>query len=364
MNRRILVIASACGVALGFGLLALRTCERTQSPQDSAAIETSARDATDGRFKQPWEGNSQIQLPPDVSGKYDPNLPQWKEWRRRRAEDEHWESKMPISFFGRVIDLEGRAVQGARVLLQWSNREPPDGVSKTARLTDEKGQFELSGVNGRLLTVKIDKEGYRELRSSNQLSFEYAQFYDPRYYIPNKNSPVLFRLQKQFPVEPLYVVNVTHKEIPPELGQVALNFETGAAILGGAGDLNIKIQRPFTKGEAYDYAVTFEGGNGWELAPTTEEYPALAPEGGYENRIHLEAKANHPKWRQKVERMFYVRNKRSGRYGVVMLTVDTNNNRITRVSTTQWCGVIAEVRINPSGSRVLEYDPKVRIPKL
>jgi hypothetical protein len=336
-------------------------------------VETSNRLSNDRLPKQsrpgltesspPWMGNSRVQLPPH-RGEFDPNLPQWKEWNRRRAEDAQWESKLPISFFGRVFDLQGIPIEGARIAMRWSNVKPPDGSEEAIRLTDSKGNFELTGAEGRLLTVKLEKEGYHELRKSNQLNFEYAQFYDSNYYIPAKNDPILFKLQKRLKAEALYSINLVQNEIPPDHGKVALNFAAGRAFLGDEGDLRILIQRPPTKGEAFDYVVEIRGNNGWKMAATTEEFPTLAPESGYEDGVRIEAKANDRNWRQRVERKFYIRRGEGDLFGILMLDIDTNNNRITRKETTQRCGVRAELRINPTGSRILEYDPQLRVPKL
>src|SRR4029450_3866251 len=75
-----------------------------QSPARPEPIPPAARSAANQYQEQ--SRDTYPQLPATSPSKYDPNLAQWKEWQRRSRDDKKWEWKVPITFYGRVVDLE------------------------------------------------------------------------------------------------------------------------------------------------------------------------------------------------------------------------------------------------------------------
>ena len=112
--------------------------------------------------------------------------------------DPQYEWKMPIRFYGKVIDQYGSPVVRASVCLQWVTLKGTEGVSAAKTTTDAKGLFALENATGKTLSVKITKEGYYDVsRRENQTSFEYANPAETIFYEPNDNSPAIFLMRKR-----------------------------------------------------------------------------------------------------------------------------------------------------------------------
>ena len=69
---------------------------------------------------------------------------------RRDKSDKTWEWKIPMKFYGLVLDQDDRPVPGADVHFQWTNLSSKGTADADAK-TDEKGLFLLEGVQGKRL---------------------------------------------------------------------------------------------------------------------------------------------------------------------------------------------------------------------
>lgn len=151
-----------------------------------------------------WKNNFRVQLPASDPGKYDPTLPQWAEWNRREKADMYWEWKMPINFYGKVVEYTtGESVEGVEIAFSWTDLSLDGGGRKTL-FSDTKGNFSLTGITGKHLSVNaLKKDGYIRSNIGARFGFEYAAFFEPHYHQPDPNHPVVFRMKKIGETEPL-----------------------------------------------------------------------------------------------------------------------------------------------------------------
>jgi hypothetical protein len=120
------------------------------------------------------------------------------EVRRRDRQDSKWEWKIPITFYGKVVDENGQPIATADVAFQWTNLSAKGTQGRQAQ-SDAQGLFSIDNVTGKRLVVRVSKLGYYASDSRNRFSFEYANPFEEIFHRPNPNNPVLFYLRKQRP---------------------------------------------------------------------------------------------------------------------------------------------------------------------
>ena len=135
-------------------------------------------------------------------GVYEPRDPRWQWWNEQKKIDPKFEWKMPIAFYGLVVDESERPVPGAIVKLQWNDLSQA-GTSYAEALTAAEGRFSLENVTGKMLEVRVSKEGYEALDYVK--AFEYAAFFEKHFYTPDPDAPIVFKLRKRMDAEPLIV---------------------------------------------------------------------------------------------------------------------------------------------------------------
>ena len=198
----------------------------------------------------------------------------WDWWFYMDKHDPEFQWKTPLNFYGRVIDQHGLPVAGARVALEWTNL---DGVPKRNRTTDQDGRFTLSGETGKRLSVNIGADGYKGGSSSNQ-SFEYSAFWEPIYHVPNKDSPVLFRLWKLENAEPMYFWDGYQRM---SVDGHKFWFDTKTGKFGSTGDIAFSTRRGATYGpRQFDWTLTVDAAPGSGIAVRNEELMFEAPDAG------------------------------------------------------------------------------------
>ena len=109
---------------------------------------------------------------PDVSSD-----PRWAIVRQKDRVDRNWEWKVPINFYGRVVDVSDKPIPAARVDFSWTDLSPA-GNSTGATLSGPDGVFTLEGKTGRVLQVDVSKDGFYKVRSERLKSFDYAGFWE------------------------------------------------------------------------------------------------------------------------------------------------------------------------------------------
>ncbi len=250
--------------------------------------------------------------------------------------DRFFEYKMPISFFGRVVDDAGVPIPRAKIQFTWTDLSTA-GTSKREVESDATGFFSLEGAVGKGLSIRVSKEGYKHYFTKNRFSFEYAMFADPKYHVPDRASPVVFMLRKNHEAEPLVVRENQEAELASGQSKSFAIGPHGAAVT---------VER---------LPNTIEGPRGWAarvsvpnggLLVTTAEFPFEAPESGYTPSLEITAQTPKPPlWPGDNGAAFFVK-------------TATGYGRIVVRNTPGMTWVYVSSYFNPkSESRNLEYDP-------
>ena len=271
--------------------------------------------------------------------------PRWPEMRRREKVDPSWEWEIPINFYGKVVDENLVPISGARAYFQWSDLSK-NGASDTEKLSDGNGLFELTGVKGKIVTVRVSKDGYYQTKSSRAVNFEFADFSSSEYYEPDPNSPVIFQLRKKGFGEPLISGRVK-VSVPSDGTPVRVDF-LNKGLLSASGQLQISA---VTNTEKYpprffDWNANLSVPSGG-LLEQNDEFPFKAPLGGYVSQVQFNFPASDPAtWKRVVNQSYYFTFGAPKKYG--RLTIEINGGS-QHVDIQYW--------INPNGSQDLEPAP-------
>jgi len=266
----------------------------------------------------------------------------WDWWRAMEKADPKFQWKMPIEFYGRVIDQFGEPVAGATVHIVWT---AIDDSHEKRELSASDGTFEFTGERGKGITVDVVKEGY--LRTQNWIqNFEYAAFFEDTFHVPDKNHRVIFRLKKLMGSEPMYAFSaeaVSRANGPP----AHLKIENGK--FGEVGDIAFSVVLgPERTQFGPDYTITVTALNGTGLLATMEEFPFLAPEQGYQTSFVLHQSVSNERIETTKNFKFYI--KLAGqRYAFLGMEVALS----TQGTEVRYNG---GVRYNEKWSRNLEFD--------
>jgi hypothetical protein len=279
--------------------------------------------------------------------KTDREIAQW-EWIKHISDlDPSYNWKMPITFFGKVVDEFDQPIHGASAFLMWTiSQETP---SRTI-LTDERGHFEINNIVGKMLTVRVNHTNYYGSKNSYQV-FEYANFMHLNFHSPDSNNPVVFQLKKKGPREPMY--RWDYRCEAPTNGQL-IWLDIAHKRAGETGDFGVSYKRHAPdKGWSSDFTVTLIAAPGAGLLLSDEEFMFEAPTQGYQTMYTLaQIRTNSMRFSSVLKPNFYLRTAK-GNHAVVMAEISQYN-----VPGGKFDFIIYH---NPSGSRNLEYDDKLRI---
>jgi hypothetical protein len=259
----------------------------------------------------------------------------WAWWNQMDKQDPFFQYKMPIAFFGKVVDEAGNPITGADIEFSWTDLSS-EGTSQNKATSDGSGCFSLIGAVGKRLSVQVHKANYKNIFSNNRDGFEYAMFAYANYYQPDSNNPVKFVLRKNREAEPL--LEYSEKRAEVEQGQ-SKQFTIGP---NGTTLLFERMTNAPDKGGWVARVIVPNGG----LALTTEEFPFEAPAEGYVDSITItNGTPKPPNWPYDFGAMMYFKTPQG--YGRVMVRYIFN---MDRMFVTSW--------FNPNnGSKNLEIDP-------
>ena len=157
--------------------------------------------------------------------------------------DPKYEWKMPIHFYGKVIDQHNDPVVGATAHLQWINLQGKEGVGEAEVAADGAGLFSLEGVKGKRLSVRISKSGYYNLSGQeNQTSFEYANPAEASFHKPYPVTPAVFLLRRKGTPEPL-IVKSLELQLSGKGATTTVDLMTGKVLAAG-GELQVTVWKP------------------------------------------------------------------------------------------------------------------------
>jgi hypothetical protein len=334
VNKRLLVIAFAVvgivGVILFWWLNGIPP-KASVEPQPISSIQPSPQAPivqTSPKEKQ---------LP---GGPYQPSDPRWAEVNARDKIDRAWEWKMPINFYGRVVDENERPVPAAKVHAQWSDLSP-NGASSEETFSDSQGSFSITGKTGRGITIRIAKEGYYTPKQQ-QISFDYAGFWEANYHEADPRHPVTFHLRTKGRTESL-----TSGEIRPTLSAdgtpVRVDLLNGGRI-SPEGQVEIAAVTNTEKypPRVFDWQASIVVQDGG-LVEYDLEFPFEAPEEGYVPKVEFKMLASAPDWRRSIEKSYFIRIGTPPKYGRIRVRFNGASQKVS-----------FDYAVNPTGSRNLE----------
>lgn len=268
----------------------------------------------------------------------------WDWWDAMDKADPDFQWKMPIEFYGKVIDQFSQPVEGAKVVLNWTTVIGPVPDPKTIIFTDSNGRFELKGVQGKVLLVDVSKEGY-DYNEKSQGDFEYASFYQENFHVPDPNTPVIFSLQKLMGAEPMYKY-LSYGEIP--LGGTPLVYNVEKGKITEPGDLAFSVLLGESNRYGSDFSVTIQGLNGASCIFSSDEFLFQAPEMGYRGVLTIDHKLTASNYSPAQILRFYVRTG-TGKYAAI-------DAKVSLLGDLSGANFRIIAYFNPSGSRNLEFD--------
>jgi hypothetical protein len=258
-----------------------------------------------------------------------------------------------IDFVGRVIDQYANPVPGVRVVMEcrrWGfllSVGPNSQFPTHEALSDSLGMFTWKGTSGDMLVIKsLHKDGY--LSSPTNLIFRYNLDNPSRTSLEN---PALVRLWKQTGSAPNLVRQRSFFGIVPDGRDHTVDLLKNKKYEGRQdGDLVIRIKRPQTvlPKQRYDWSIEIEGVDGG-LVEKTDPFGYEAPEFGYNPVFEFKAKADAAGWSSGLSKQFYVRS-RNGIFSYLQVEVYPEYQEKSSIK--------IEARINPNGSRSLEFQDR------
>ena len=136
------------------------------------------------------------------------------------------------------------------------------------------------------MTVQVTKDGYLRETSKARSAFEFAGFWEPTYYEPDRNNPVIFYLRRKGEPAPL---------VSSE-GKFVLTFGTPSLIpmspsTGAASPIKITVFESDAKTRKWRAHISVDDGG---IVPALEEFPFEAPKEGYQSSLDLNEESPHP----------------------------------------------------------------------
>jgi hypothetical protein len=266
---------------------------------------------------------------------------------------------VPISFFGQVVDQDGKPLEGVKVVLNYRSpsvmpvTKPNEDHTYLTLTTDADGKFQVLDARGSNLWIEsITKPGY-QLSPKAKRGFSYR--HDPAYnHHPDVNAPVIYRMWKLLGNEqlssgdPAVIAPATGEPV----GYNFSNFFEGRSVSENP-DLIFRFSRPPEAAKwstsSYDWRLEINVAGGG-LIEHKDELPYLAPEHGYQASHVVVMKADDPGWKERYETAFYVRGRDGKLFARVELRVDSKSRQGAMIG--------MHYAANTNGSRNLEHDPR------
>lgn len=344
MNKRATIfLVIACVFAFGL----LWWLSKHSAHQIAPSRSPTATPSSAGTFAKPSLSTSDSWPKMPYQGVSDPR---WTEMNRREKEDPSWEWKMPISFYGKIVDEKMQPTAGAKVDFQWSDLSKKGASEKTV-YSDDQGLFLLSGVKGKGITVRVSKEGYYQTKSSRAVDFEYADFSAQDYYEPDPNNPVIFHLRKIGAGEPMVSGRVS-VSVPPNGMPVKVDLlNKGSLSANGQLEISAVTNTEKYPPRFFDWQASVSVPNGGMLEQN-DEFPFEAPAAGYIPQVQFNYPASDTTvWKGGVHKNYYITFGSPPKYGRIDISLNGDSQH---VNIRYW--------INPSGSQNLEPSQQSPVP--
>lgn len=258
--------------------------------------------------------------------------------------DHQYDWKVPLNFYGKVVDETNQPVGGATARLEWNTIGVPGGTASEQTFSDGGGLFSLTGQHGKLLEVRVEKEGYYTVDGgAGAIAFEYANPSSPNYIEADSDNPVIFHLRRKAVGAKLFSKTLD-VPLPKDHAQDRVNLLLG--FIKPDGTLTIASDKSkFLPGaQPFPWTVTLSMSEGG-LVETNDQFPFQAPTSGYASTVTIDMTNTDPDvWRGSIAKTYYFYLPSNNTYG--RMTVSTSSTLPT---------VTLNYAYNPAaGSRVLE----------
>jgi hypothetical protein len=263
--------------------------------------------------------------------------------------DPSYQFKMPIRFYGKLLDEEEKPLADADVHFKWNkinsaNNEIESGEAGTK--TDAEGLFSLVGQNGNGVCVAVSKPDYYNLRE-NPACFEYAMPWAANFHTPDSSKPVVFHLRKKGRGVALITSQNGMRsslKLSIPMDGMPIKVDLLQQKITETGSLQVSQVKPDSKvwkqATEWSFQMTIPDGG---FVEQHDEFPFEAPETGYQPVLQLSFQEGQTNWTTYLKSDYYIRFGNPPRYGRLHLEtgIDDNGARLTYA-------------INPDGSRNLE----------
>jgi hypothetical protein len=238
------------------------------------------------------------------------------------------------------VDESELPIASVKVHAQWSDLSA-NGASHEETMSDSQGFFSVTGKTGRGITIRISKEGYYT-PTRQQISFDYAAFWEANYHEADANRPVIFRLRKKGLAKALST-GEARPTIPADGTPVRLDLLNGGRVsTDGQVEIAAVTNTEKYPPRSFDWQASIalrEGG----LLEHDLEFPFEAPEEGYVPKAEFKMSANVPDWRRSIEKTYFIRFGTPPTYGRIRLRFNGASQTVSLLYV-----------VNPAGSRNLE----------
>lgn len=250
------------------------------------------------------------------------------------------ENHKPLDFYGKIVDQDGRPVEGVKVIAGVGTYVSftESGGTKYFTVSDAEGRFSFTGIHGAGSGYLLEKDGY-EFNQRQPFASR------PKDYVPEPDKPAILTLWRLQGAEPMLRTQIqaglacdgTPRRLDPLTGR------------RDTGDLVVSLTRNpvnIDRGYSFDWTLTLEIAGGG-LIETSDIYPYEAPANGYRSSISIKMPANTKQWTPQINRTYYIFDGKN--YG--RITIDLMANYQPPPTHFEVASYM-----NPSGSRNLEFE--------
>ena len=267
-----------------------------------------------------------------------------------------------IDFWGKVVDQDESPLGEVSVMMsvrQWRLLPPGADYPKFSTKTDAAGNFRFLNVTGDTMTIEtVAKEGYSLSPEDKRRAIAYPYHGLAVTFVPNADQPEVFRLRKQKGAEPMIHHERGRYAIRVDGTPIQFDLRTGKKVANG-GDFTIALIRdPETvvpaagKSRYYSWRLILSAPGGGVIF-RRDHFGYEAPADGYLESVETGQTTDDPKWSQYWNGEIYCRN-RAGQFCRLLVVAGT-------AGPADACLTGFECFLNPSGSRNLEFDSRLKI---
>ena len=152
--------------------------------------------------------------------------------------------------------------------------------------------------------MRVSKEGYYTPKQQ-QISFDYAGFWEANYHNPDPHNPVVFHIRKKHHAEILSSGEI-RPTIPPNGTPVRFDLLNGGKV-SPDGQLEIAAVTNTEKypPRIFNWRATISVPDGG-LIEHNAEFPFEAPESGYQPSVEFDMSTNVPDWKRLIEKSYFI----------------------------------------------------------